>query len=296
VAIATALMPPLCTAGYGVAIGNFDYFLGAMYLFTINTIFIALATFLVMKLLKFPMLRYANSAKRKLIARIASFVAILVMIPALLTFITVYKESKFKSQAKNFVENEVKSNEALQLMDWEGRFETETLFLNFYNEVSDATKKDLLNEFTKNPLYPSLRTGILKIKGSDTKSYDLLTNAYQDARDEAKESRNVIEELNKKIEVLESHIVTLESELKDANRTTSVSFTSVAKDAKIRFPDLLELGYGQVLESNFMKVDTVKIIFPKWKFKVTDSVGVARDKSLREWITKELNADTLLVR
>jgi len=67
VAIATALMPPLCTAGYGLAIGNWEYFGGAMYLFTINTIFIALATFLVIKILRFPMLKYANSAKRKII-------------------------------------------------------------------------------------------------------------------------------------------------------------------------------------------------------------------------------------
>ena len=51
VAIATALMPPLCTAGYGLSQGNFDYFFGAMYLFTINTIFIALATFIVLKIL-----------------------------------------------------------------------------------------------------------------------------------------------------------------------------------------------------------------------------------------------------
>lgn len=65
VAIATALMPPLCTAGYGLAKGNWAYFGQAMYLFTINTIFIALATFLVLKILRFPMLKYANSAKRK---------------------------------------------------------------------------------------------------------------------------------------------------------------------------------------------------------------------------------------
>ncbi len=76
VAIATALMPPLCTAGYGLAIGNFSYFFGAMYLFIINTIFIALATFLVLKLLSFPMLKYVNSAKRKRIAQLASVLAI----------------------------------------------------------------------------------------------------------------------------------------------------------------------------------------------------------------------------
>ena len=78
VAIATALMPPLCTAGYGLAIGEIDYFLGAMYLFTINAIFIALATFIVLKLLGFTMIRYVNSKKRKRIAQIASVVALLV--------------------------------------------------------------------------------------------------------------------------------------------------------------------------------------------------------------------------
>jgi uncharacterized hydrophobic protein (TIGR00271 family) len=76
VAIATALMPPLCTAGYGLAIGNFSYFIGAMYLFMINTIFIALATFLVMKLLGFPMYKYANVAKRKRYSTIASIVGV----------------------------------------------------------------------------------------------------------------------------------------------------------------------------------------------------------------------------
>ena len=107
VAIATALMPPLCTAGYGLAIGKVDYFLGAMYLFTINTIFIALATFIVLKLLRFPMLRYANSAKRKRIARTASLLAIVVMVPAVWTFINVLKESNFNNAARSFIKNEL---------------------------------------------------------------------------------------------------------------------------------------------------------------------------------------------
>ncbi|MEM6516722.1 MAG: DUF389 domain-containing protein, partial [Bacteroidota bacterium] len=106
VAIATALMPPLCTAGYGLAY-NWDYFVGAMYLFTINTIFIALATFLVLKILRFPMLKYANSKKRKRIARLASVIAILVMAPAVWTFINVLKESTFEKEANRFIENEL---------------------------------------------------------------------------------------------------------------------------------------------------------------------------------------------
>ena len=117
VAIATALMPPLCTAGYGLAKGKFSYFFGAMYLFTINTIFIALATFLVLKLLRFPMHKYANAAKRKRYSTIATVVGIAVMIPAIFTFITVFKENQVKTQVNNFIKNEVKTVKSFQLID-----------------------------------------------------------------------------------------------------------------------------------------------------------------------------------
>lgn len=299
VAIATALMPPLCTVGFGLAIGNYEYALGAMYLFTINTIFIGLATFLVLKLLRFPMLRYANSAKRKLTARIASVVAILVMIPAILTFVNVYNESKFENQTKSFVKHEVESNEALQLIGWDANFETKTLFLNFYNEITDATKSDLLNEITSNPMYPSLTDVKLKIKGSDTKSYELLSNAYKDARDELSKSRNEVVKLSAESERLKTKIAELEALLEEANKITSINalpYHSIAKDAKIRFPNLKELGYGEVLYSNFLKVDTAKSIFPIWKFQVSDSLDQERNHRLRVWITKELKADTLFVK
>jgi uncharacterized membrane protein len=58
-------MSPLCTAGYGLATGNLNYFGGAMFLFTINTLFIALTTFVIVKFLQFSMLKYINSIKRK---------------------------------------------------------------------------------------------------------------------------------------------------------------------------------------------------------------------------------------
>ena len=131
VAIATALMPPLCTAGYGLAKGNFTYFFGAMYLFTINTIFIALATFLVLKLLSFPMHKYANAAKRKRYATIASVVGLAVMIPAIFTFINVFKKSKINNQIEVFIKTEVKNNPSLTLIDYESNLEKETLKLNF---------------------------------------------------------------------------------------------------------------------------------------------------------------------
>ena len=131
VAIATALMPPLCTVGFGLAIGKYDYALGAMYLFTINTIFIALATFIVLKLLKFPMLRYANSAKRKRTARIASSVAFLVMIPAVYTFWVTLNESQSQGDYDKFIAEEIDTNENLYLRKDIYNYEQKTLKLFF---------------------------------------------------------------------------------------------------------------------------------------------------------------------
>ena len=65
VAIATALMPPLCTAGYGFAHGNWNYFLGAGYLFLINTVFIAIATFIVARYLQFPRFNFVDPKREK---------------------------------------------------------------------------------------------------------------------------------------------------------------------------------------------------------------------------------------
>jgi uncharacterized hydrophobic protein (TIGR00271 family) len=131
VAIATALMPPLCTAGYGLAKGNYTYFFGAMYLFIINTIFIALATFLVLKLLRFPMHKYANAAKRKRYSTIATIVGVSVMIPAIFTFITVFQKNKMDTQITGFIKNEIKGNKYLQLIDWDKDIEKKEIYLNF---------------------------------------------------------------------------------------------------------------------------------------------------------------------
>jgi len=83
VAIATALMPPLCTAGYGLATLQVSFLFGALYLFTINAVFIALAALLVSKLLKFPIHENAAPARQKVIKRYVTLIIILTLIPSI---------------------------------------------------------------------------------------------------------------------------------------------------------------------------------------------------------------------
>ena len=297
VAIATALMPPLCTAGYGLAIGNFDYFLGAMYLFIINTIFIALATFLVLKLLGFTMIRYVNSEKRKRTARLASFVAVLVMIPAVFTFINVYKESVVNSSYKKFLKEKVEANKDLWLQRESIDRKTNKVNLFFNGDVTDATETFLRNELKT---YPKLDTYKLVINENNAKSVDRVVDAYDRAIEDLNEKDNVIKGLHKEIEDLKTTITELNQRVEqDAlNRDkNTIPFSKIAKDAKIRFNDIKTISFAKKLSSkDFIKIDTVPELSVNWNKKLADSIVEKKEKELRSWLQKELKLDTLLIK
>lgn len=102
-AIATALMPPLCTAGYGIATGSFAYFMGACYLYFINSVFIALATFLTVRTLHFPIVHFSDPEKQKKVHRVITIFTIVLIIPSIYSAFMVIKENNFNQIAKTFV-------------------------------------------------------------------------------------------------------------------------------------------------------------------------------------------------
>ncbi|MFY8004355.1 MAG: DUF389 domain-containing protein, partial [Chitinophagaceae bacterium] len=102
----TALMPPLCTAGYGLATQQFSFFLGAFYLFVINTVFIALATLLMVRILKFPIKEQTNLKQTKTVRNYISIITILTLIPSIYFGYTLIQENKFEKQANLFIQKE----------------------------------------------------------------------------------------------------------------------------------------------------------------------------------------------
>lgn len=104
-AIATALMPPLCTAGYGLATGQFYYFFGAFYLFTINAVFIALAALLISQLLDFPIRTDIEPSQKKQINQLISLVLVITIIPSLYFGYTLVQKERFAENAKRFIKN-----------------------------------------------------------------------------------------------------------------------------------------------------------------------------------------------
>lgn len=300
VAIATALMPPLCTAGYGLAKGNLQYFFGAMYLFTINTIFIALAGFVVLKMLRFPMYKYANSKTRKRYATIATVLGIAVMIPAIFTFIRVFEESQIERAFNAFVKNEVKTIENFQLIgDPELDIPNREIRMSFLNEVTEGESNILSNQLNDNE-YNKIKDFQIKIKGSDTKSFELITTAYKEKREELQESKNIIAGLQKQITSLEETILGLNERIeKDAKSESAkvVAFSRVAKEAKIRYVDIEEIGFATILNSkDFIKIDTIPQAFVRWNSSVPDSIINSKEKAMQLWLQKELQLDTIFIK
>lgn len=107
VAIATALMPPLCTAGYGLAMGEWSFFFGACYLFFINTVFIALATYLGVRLLQFKPKQFVDKTRLAVVNRYIAVIVVVTMLPAVYMTTQIIRQSVFENHVKQFVKQEL---------------------------------------------------------------------------------------------------------------------------------------------------------------------------------------------
>ncbi|WP_336128306.1 DUF389 domain-containing protein [Mesoflavibacter sp. CH_XMU1422-2] len=292
VAIATALMPPLCTAGYGLAKANWKYFGQAMYLFTINTIFIALATFLVLKILRFPMLKYANSAKRKRIARIASLVAIIVMIPAVFTFLSVLRESQFTIDAKNYVNNELK---ALPNSNYIKKYAS----IN-YSETGDSSIElttfgtDVISEETQKVLEERLQAyrflNNTKLLINQTKNRQVNNLEYMEEL-RTRDSLDLLTQ-QQKITILENKVRQLSLLEKD-----QIPFKSLTEEININYENVEEIAYSKVVKSNFKTIDTLSVFEVKWNDSLVNNNQVEKEKAkLYKWLKFKLDVDTLVIR
>ncbi|RZJ91972.1 MAG: DUF389 domain-containing protein [Chryseobacterium sp.] len=106
VAIATALMPPLCTAGYGLATGQWIFFLGAFYLYCINCVFIGIATFLIVKYLKYPAKKQVDDKQQKQVRILITLLTVVMLIPSAYLAISLYRKQQFIKNADIFIEKE----------------------------------------------------------------------------------------------------------------------------------------------------------------------------------------------
>lgn len=292
VAIATALMPPLCTVGFGLAIGNYEYATGAMYLFSINTIFIALATFLVLKLLRFPMVRYVNSKKRRLLGRVASIFAILVMVPAGITFWGALQESLFREQAQNFVEDKVAPYQFAE----SGRFMEDFTDIEFNKGENPVIEL----VFMGNETIPDNVIATWNKQKNEDESFDRLKETklriIQGAKNEQLDQLKYVDQLyeTQKTELLDKDdkIKFLEQEL-GRFRRMSVPFTDISAEAKTNYENLISLGFSPTIQTDFNKTDTIAFFEVKWKRDAKRFQTEADTEKLHQWLKLRLKDSTI---
>lgn len=295
VAIATALMPPLCTVGFGLAIGNFNYASGAMYLFTINTIFIALATFLVIKLLRFPMVRYANSQRRRFIARMASIVAILVMIPAGFTFYDVFQESLFKKEAKQFVVNNIVPYE----LPGEGRYLDNLTDIQYNHGENGFIELVFMgNEPIPDNVVATWNTQ----KNTFAKLKNVELKIVQGSKNEELDQMRYVSELyeSKKAELLskEQQIQVLKEEVEKMGKIVElqIPFQEISAEAKTNYENLTSLGFSYTITTDFNKLDTVPVFNVQWKKGLPAQQIKTDSQKLTDWLRLRLKNSKIQVR
>jgi len=289
VAIATALMPPLCTVGYGLAINNLNYAGGAMYLFSINAVFIALATFIVAKILRFPLVRYANSQRRRRIAQIASLVALIVMVPSVWLFINLLDEQLFETRTKQFV-NEVIQYDGAEVVKFTQNYETQNIDVYLIgrpvpqSEISlwlkNLKETDELEMANLRVYQGADQSGELAEKISGDLKADILSELYVN-------NEQRIRDKDDRIDFLENEVARL--------KVKDIPFEEVSKELKVSYENLDRFGYASKVITNFERVDTVPIFIVEWNNKIRAKDKLAQMKKMEALLKIRLKLDTLQI-
>lgn len=285
VAIATALMPPLCTAGYGIATWNLGVFSGAMYLFCINTVFIALATFLVCKLLKFPMVKYANQAKRKRVSRIASLIGFLVLLPSVWLFYELYQYQVKESAASSFVKQYVKYDGMRPSPDWDKENQVLDIVL-LGAPVSDERIREWEKEFAK----------IKELEGS--KVNFIKGSSMPNENNQGVEL--VQEELIQKLGMIQDkdvRIAALEDELRRINEQNK-NFDVVSEEVRLNYPQVASISYAPSVSKDFItqQMDTVSEYTLRFKDSTLSTDRRVEIKTrMANWLQYRLKTDKIKI-
>lgn len=310
VAIATALMPPLCTAGYGLATAQYKFFFGALYLFFINSVFISLATFITVKFLKFPKKHHLDKEKEKRVRRIITFIVILVIIPSIIIFFDVIRESRFKTNAKMFVKNEVKSPNS-QVINYTFEFNDTLGVINLYF-IGKPVTDSLINQWTLRLAQYKLvsnknffsrlmlpDTTVLHIyQSSDVNN--LTTQQIQQMNKSIEEEVRIgiLEEIYKKnAELIAEKDKTIKKLTQQLNtfKNKFVPVEQMDKEVEIQYPYIESIAFSQTLKVTDSIVDTLPTFIIKWKYGVSYYHKRKDAKVLKKWLKTRFNLDTLIL-
>ncbi len=284
VAIATALLPPLCVSGYGLANGEWWIFLNSFYLFFINSVFVALATYLIVRLLDFPFKQYVDDRERKRAKLLIAGFVILVVVPSTFIFFNVLKDLNQKQYVKQYV----KEN-----------------FSNAFNVTDKIQGTDSLNLtifwFGK-PIRSDDSTKYADDLGNKRITFRIVQSEYgNEYADNIRKSMRTdellkaLEEEEKSKETLIDEKKALETKLK-LLETQKTLLSTVVEEYKVTYPELETIGFANVEQSADSNCVYIPTLFFNWNKKTPNSKRTDYEKRISTAFRKRFELDTIVTR
>ncbi|MEX2049383.1 MAG: DUF389 domain-containing protein [Gemmatimonadota bacterium] len=294
VAIATALMPPLCTAGFALANGIWTYFFGAIYLYSLNAIFIAIATVAIVRYLRFPFVEFLDEeAKRKARVRMAAFVTV-VLIPSVWVMVGVVQEGLFNRRAADFVRVNLESIPGVSVVSQRAVYSDSLSTLEVVL-VGDSVPVGLTQQLERRLAEAGLSNTELRLH-LPGESAGGLGRLGQELRVQ------IVEDL------FESQAVTLRerdariAELERAlarEAAFSVPVEQVTREVAVQYPAVERLAFGQIIGvrtgqdgAASSALDTVPTLLVTWREGPPEEGARAQ---LVAWLRVRLDLDTIQV-
>lgn len=264
VAIATALMPPLCTAGYGLAIGNFQFFLGAFFLYTINCFFICIATFFIVKYLKYPPVSTVNAKLDKQIRYGISTLIFVMIVPSFYLAYNLFNEKKYSQKVDQFIADEF-SNNGYTIIYQKTKFNQSPKEIQLAFLTKKFTDEEIKQLNKKLKTY-ELENTVLEIKQNNT---DIKGEILQE-----------INGNNKKMSQKEIQIAGLRAELSKFK----IEDENLYSEIKILFPELKDFSIGTHLSRQQDSVKTITVLLYE-----KDLKNSLDKNKLKLWLQHKLN-------
>jgi uncharacterized hydrophobic protein (TIGR00271 family) len=266
VAIATALMPPLCTAGYGLAVGSYRFFFGAFYLYSINCVFICISTFFIVKFLKYRTKKQVTETNQTKVKYIISTLITVLILPSIYFAYQLFEEKKYQHSVDVFMEKEF-SNKGIAILYKKTKFTQNPKKLELGFLTKKFTDKEIKALNLKLKLYEINNTKLVIMQ--DT------TDLKSDILNEIKYNKSVLSEKD-------VAILNLKKQITDNHYNNK----SLLAEIKILFPNIENIAIANLSFNE--DTDSLKII-PVLVYKSKKILEKETEKKLTSWLQQRLS-------
>ncbi len=283
VAISTALLPPLCTAGFGVATGNWLYALGAIYLFFINSVFIAISTFLSVRLFKFSPKIFADKNHERQVRRSLIIISALTLLPSVVLTYNIVSKTIYMQNANKFIAQEL-NFPGTQIIEKEIDYKQRTIEAVF---IGNYIPKMLVEDVEKRlPEYHLANTRLQLLQDGEERDSVMLSSLRGDIMKELYEKSEVAsKELRQQIDSLENKIAAVYR----YNRLDSLIFD----EARILFPHTQSIALGYMWKRDADNATT--IAYPQAYITSRKKLDENAQKQFTDWLRKRAEAPDIRV-